>query len=411
MWLLKRFLADLIQHGTLTLKNHRGYAYTFGDGSGSKITVRLHDRAIAYKIALHPELYVGEAYMDGRLTLEEGSLAEFLDCVMSNLEHRWHRVQRPLAMLVRCALAFLQEHNRLSAAQRNVAHHYNLSDDLYALFLDPARQYSCAYFETPGDSLEMAQQAKMRHIAKKLLLAPGQRVLDIGSGWGGLSMHLAETAHVSTHGITLSTEQLAYASQAAKQRGLSNICEFELRDYRETEEQYNRIVSVGMFEHVGRPNYRTYFQKIADLLTDDGVALIHTIGHFDGPSAGNPWISKYIFPGGYCPSLSEIIGPIESAGLVITDVEVLRLHYAETLRHWRTRFEAQWDKARALYDERFCRMWEFYLCICEMAFRYGGQTVFQIQLAKRQDAVPLTRNYLYSDQAEHAVSAPQRQWA
>jgi cyclopropane-fatty-acyl-phospholipid synthase len=294
----------------------------------------------------------------------------------------------------------------VSAARANVAHHYDLSDTLYDLFLDADRQYSCAYYMSFDDTLERAQEQKKRHLAAKLLLRSGHRVLDIGSGWGGLALYIAQAADVDVTGVTLSTEQHGYSNQRVDKAGLTDRVRFELKDYRHENGRYDRIVSVGMFEHVGVGHFREYFDKIRDLLTDDGVALIHTIGAADGPGAAHAWIRKYIFPGGYSPALSEVVPIIERAGLHITDIEVLRLHYAETLKAWRQRFMANRDRVSAIYDERFCRMWEFYLAGCEAGFRHSGLVVFQIQVSKRIDTVPLTRDYILEWEHSHA-SAPE----
>jgi cyclopropane-fatty-acyl-phospholipid synthase len=306
---------------------------------------------------------------------------------------------------LRQLLRHLLMHNPIGKAQQNVAHHYDLNDDLYDLFLDPERQYSCAYYASPEDSLEEAQMRKMRHIAAKLCLVPGQKLLDIGSGWGGLGLFLAREAGVDVTGVTLSVEQQTYAEARATREGISEQARFVLRDYREEPDSYDRVVSVGMLEHVGARHYDEYFTKVATLLKKDGVAMIHTIGRVSGPSAPNPWFRKYIFPGGYIPALSEITPAIEKSGLVISDLEVLRLHYAETLKAWRARFMARRGEVAALYDERFCRMWEFYLAACEAGFRYNGLVVFQLQLAHNADAVPLTRDYLAA--AETVLETPQ----
>jgi cyclopropane-fatty-acyl-phospholipid synthase len=288
----------------------------------------------------------------------------------------------------------LMQRNGIARSQRNVAHHYDLSSRLYDLFLDEDKQYSCAFFERPTDTLEAAQLTKKRRIAAKLALAPGQRVLDIGSGWGGLALHLAQNTGADVTGITLSQEQLRLAQERAAKAGVEGQVRFRLEDYRQTSGTFDRIVSVGMFEHVGLAQYSSFFKKVASLLADDGVALIHTIGRSDRPGSTNPWIAKYIFPGGYMPALSEIVPLVERADLIVTDVEVLRLHYASTLAEWRRRFAANREEAKALYDERFCRMWEFYLAGAEMGFRYGGLVVFQLQLAKRVDILPLARDYM-----------------
>jgi cyclopropane-fatty-acyl-phospholipid synthase len=344
--------------------------------------------------------------MDGALVVEDGDIYEFLNLCFSNLGwsngHGLRRVRASLRRRVRR----VAQHNPIPVARANVAHHYDLSDTLYELFLDADRQYSCAYFMAPNDTLERAQEQKKRHIAAKLLLRSGQRILDIGSGWGGLAFYLAQVPDVGVTGVTLSTEQRAYAQRRAAEIGVSDRARFLLKDYRQEEGRYDRIVSVGMFEHVGSAHYREYFEKVRDLLEDDGVALIHTIGRADGPGAANAWINKYIFPGGYVPALSEILPAIERAGLYVTDVEVLRLHYAETLKAWRQRFSANRDRVAAIYDERFCRMWEFYLAGCEAAFRHAGLVNFQIQVAKRVDTVPLTRDYIVEWERAHAEDIP-----
>jgi cyclopropane-fatty-acyl-phospholipid synthase len=323
-----------------------------------------------------------------------GSIYDVAALAMRNLA-----LQPPIKLLrmrehVRMALRKLHQRNDQARSRHNVAHHYDLNGRLYELFLDSDRQYSCAYFEYPGQSLEAAQLSKKRHIAAKLMVDPGHRVLDIGSGWGGLALYLGERCGAQVTGITLSEEQLGSACARAQRQGLTGQVEFRLQDYRSIEDRFNRIVSVGMFEHVGVGYYDAFFSKVSELLTDDGVMLLHSIGSMDGPCVNNPWVTKYIFPGGYTPALSEVLPAIERAGLIVTDIEILRLHYAETLREWRERFLARRGEAKVLYDERFCRMWEFYLAGCEAGFRYGGLMVFQIQIAKRLDAVPLTRDYI-----------------
>jgi cyclopropane-fatty-acyl-phospholipid synthase len=350
---------------------------------------RITSRFWVLFILLNAGLAVGEAYMDGGLVLEEGGLADFINLIGLNARYR----PRPPRGLVSQWKRIAQEANARRRARRNVAHHYDLGDELYRRFLDRDLQYSCAYFSTPDMTLDEAQLAKKRHIAAKLLLEPGQRVLDIGCGWGGLALTLAQESGVSVEGITLSAEQLQEARHRADAAGLADRVSFSLTDYRDATGPYDRIVSVGMFEHVGRPNYQAFFDKVAELLADEGVALIHTIGR-PRPGVTNGWIGKYIFPGGHAPSLSEMIPAIERSGLMMTDLEFLRLHYAYTLRAWRDRFSAHRDEIAALYDERFCRMWEFYLGVSEMSFRQGTQQVFQLQLTKRVDAVPTTRDYM-----------------
>ena len=393
--MLRGLLNSIVKHGTLTLLRPDGARDTFGSGA-PRVTVNLHDRAAMAELALNPELKLGELYMDGRLTVEEGDIADVLSLLMRNigtgapprgiiwLADRIRRLLRPLG-----------QYNPISRAKDHVAHHYDLSGKLYDLFLDQDRQYSCAYFSQPGASLDEAQVAKKRHIAAKLYCdRPGLKVLDIGCGWGGLALDLARDCKANVLGITLSEEQLGVARARAAKAHLEDRCRFELVDYRKLDDKFDRIVSVGMFEHVGVPYYQTYFDRVRDLLTDDGVALIHTIGRSDGAGATNPWIRKYIFPGGYTPALSEMLPVIEKAGLMVSDVEILRLHYAETLKEWRRRFKAHWAEAAALYDERFCRMWEFYLAGSEMGFRHEGLVVFQVQLVKNVDALPITRDYM-----------------
>jgi cyclopropane-fatty-acyl-phospholipid synthase len=298
----------------------------------------------------------------------------------------------------------ITQHNPIGLARRHVAHHYDLSDGLFDLFLDRDRQYSCAYFESPNNSLEQAQDAKKRHIAAKLMLEPGMKVLDIGSGWGGMALYLAKAAQVDVTGVTLSVEQQQVAERRAREAGLADRVRFHLLDYREEPGRYDRIVSVGMFEHVGAKHFSEFFRKMRELLVDDGVALLHSIGRFDGAGTTNAWLRKYIFPGAYAPALSEVAAVVERSGLLMTDIEILRLHYAETLKEWRRRFELNRDTVRAMYDERFCRMWEFYLVACEMAFRFGGQMVFQMQLARRLDTVPITRDYIGQWESDHAMA-------
>ena len=391
--LLTGFLDRAITQGTLTLILPDGSRHISGSGT-PQITARITTRKTLRRIALDPDLAVGEAYMDATLQILDGDIYDFLDLCLGNLRGRQQSRLRSIWQTVRRIARPLALHNPVRRAQRNVAHHYDLSDQLYDLFLDADRQYSCAYYVSPDDTLEAAQAQKKRHIAAKLLLAPGQKVLDIGSGWGGLARSIARDAGADVTGLTLSREQLTYANAQTKAAGLDDRVQFHLRDYRLETGHYDRIVSVGMFEHVGPGHYQTYFNTVADRLKDDGVALIHTIGMSSGPSAPGAWIKKYIFPGGYVPALSEIIPAIEQNGLIVTDIEVLRLHYAETLRAWRQRFTAKRHQVAALYDERFCRMWEFYLAACEASFRHNGLVVFQIQLAKRNDAAPLTRDYI-----------------
>ena len=385
----------MIRTGRLTVIDAAGRVHPFGPGeSGPDVSVRLHDPLLPMRILLRPSLALGEAYMDGTITIEQGTLRDLLHLCTSNLEalgrHPIGAVRGELDRMLRR----LQQDNRLGRARANIAHHYDLSGALYDLFLDRDRQYSCAYFHTGAETLEEAQEKKKRHIMAKLLLEPGMRVLDVGSGWGGLALEMAQTARVDVTGLTLSQEQLSVATERAVAAGLSSHVRFALRDYREEQGTYDRIVSVGMFEHVGVAHYRAYFDTLRNRLNPDGIVLVHAIGRADPPGSTDPWLRKYIFPGGYCPALSEVLAAVERSGLWVTDIEILRLHYAETLRHWLERFEANRDRAQAIYDERFCRMWEFYLAVCEAAFRNGPMMVFQLQLVRRRDAVPLTRDYI-----------------
>jgi len=351
---------------------------------------------------------VPDAYMNGSLTIEEGSLYDFLDILTLNEEGSPGARLMWLGDIAGRVLRYIHQYNPVHRARRNVEHHYDLSDQLYELFLDRDRQYSCAYFQSPEDDLETAQANKKRHIAAKLLLSPGQKVLDIGSGWGGLALYLASECGAEVTGLTLSQEQLKVAQRRAAAAGLSDRVHFHLRDYREERGEYDRIVSVGMFEHVGVTQYGVFFDKLNALLKPDGVALLHSIGRMDGPGTTNPWLRKYIFPGGYCPALSEVVPVAERRRLWITDVEILRLHYAKTLRAWRARFQQNREQIRALYDERFCRMWETYLVGAELSFRNQGMLVFQMQLAKAVGTVPLTRDYITDWERAHGDASENR---
>ena len=404
-------LSQFVRRGSLELVTARGTRLILGDGDEPKVVMRFADRATERLFLWDPELKLGELFTDGRILIEEGSIYDFFQLVMQDSGGDRSKLPVQLTRRLRSIARWLRTENRLSEAKRNVAHHYDLDERLYRLFLDSDRQYSCAYFEHPDQSLEDAQLAKKRHIAAKLLIEPGHNVLDIGSGWGGLALYLAEIAGAgSVKGITLSEEQLAASRRRAAERGLNQVVSFELDDYRAVHGRFDRIVSVGMFEHVGPKFYDAYFQAVARLLADRGVTLLHTIGRTGTPDYTNPWITKYIFPGGHLPTLSEIMPPVERAGLAITDVEVLRLHYAETLRAWRERFLARREEATQLYDERFCRMWECYLSMAEASFRFEDVVVFQLQLAKRNDVVPLTRDYVSEREAalRSAEQAPMR---
>jgi cyclopropane-fatty-acyl-phospholipid synthase len=395
MLLFDFFFNRLIRYGRLTVIDADGKARIYQGkpkDAFPPVTIRLHDPSIHWKLPLRPAMTVGEGYMDGTLTIEEGTLYEFLAMVSENmhkLDRRYSPGERHSAML-----RFLQQWNPVSSSKRNVAHHYDLSGAFYDLFLDSDRQYSCAYFSNAEMSLEEAQRAKKKHIMAKLLLQPGQRVLDIGSGWGGLALSMARDYDVDVTGITLSEEQLKVSQRRVEEAQLTHKVRFKLCDYRQIADQFDRIVSVGMFEHVGVGYYQTFFDRLCDLLTDDGVALLHSIGRSSGSGATNPWIRKYIFPGGYTPALSEVLPKVERSGLIVTDIELLFPHYAETLRHWAARFAKHRASAAKIYDERFCRMWEFYLAGAETAFRYQGLMVFQMQMTKNYAVVPPTRDYI-----------------
>lgn len=396
------FLGGLIRTGTLVVNDENGRSHRFGDGTAPRVRIQIHDPAMLRRMAVNPSMALGEGYMNGQFDIIDGDVRALLDLGVKNYARQSAHAHHWPVWATRL-INFFYQHNPRNRARRNVAHHYDLSEELYRLFLDADRQYSCAYFQTPDDDLETAQRQKKRHLAAKLLLQPGQKVLDIGCGWGGLGLYLSGHADVEVVGVTLSEEQHKVACARAEASGLSQRADFRLTDYRDLSERFDRIVSVGMFEHVGLKHYDEYFRKVYDLLTDDGVAVVHTIGRTDGPGVTNSWIRKYIFPGGYVPALSEMMPAIERAGLVVTDVEILRLHYAETLKHWYERFMEHRNEVLALYDERFCRMWEFYLAGCEASFRHWGQVVFQVQLARRQDAVPLTRDYITDTEREWAA--------
>ncbi|OAN73137.1 cyclopropane-fatty-acyl-phospholipid synthase [Jannaschia sp. EhC01] len=394
-WILDRMMRDFVKVGTFVLTYPDGTRRTYGDGQAPKIEMTFHDKALPRRVVLSPDMALGEGYMDGTITFAGDDLDGFLSLATMNIaraDEAWWRVLSARLHKVR---RLFDQWNPAHKARANVAHHYDLSSTLYDLFLDEDRQYSCAYFADPSMSLDAAQRAKKHHIAGKLLLRPGMRVLEIGCGWGGMALTLARDYGVEVLGVTLSEEQHRIATERAKAAGLQDRVTFRLQDYRDVTGQFDRIVSIGMFEHVGAPHFREYFRHVHDLLTEDGVALIHSIGRAHPPGHTSPWIQKYIFPGGYCPSLSEMAAAVEHEDLYPTDIEVWRLHYAETLRHWSARFKAREQEARALFDERFCRMWRYYLKAAEVTFRHNRQCVFQFQMARRQEAVPLTRDYLY----------------
>ena len=391
--LLDLLLRRVVHAGDLTLIDSQERPYRYGDGTDAAVVVRLADKRLEHRLLLDPHLALGEGYMSGQLRMERGRIYDLLDLLASNTQRRplpsWTAGFDAARFIIRRIMQF----NPTERARRNVAHHYDIDGAIYDLFLDRDRQYSCAYF-VKDMGLDAAQVAKKRHLVAKLALEPGQRVLDIGSGWGGLGIYLAKAVGANVTGVTLSTEQLKISNERVAGEGLQQTVRFEHKDYRELDSQFDRIVSVGMLEHVGVNHYATYFRKIAQCLAEDGVALIHTIGRLGPPTATDPFIARYIFPGGYIPALSEIAPAIERAGLIVADIEILRLHYAKTLRAWRQRFIANWRKAADIRDERFCRMWEFYLAGSEAAFRYQGLVVFQVQLVKRINALPITRDYM-----------------
>jgi cyclopropane-fatty-acyl-phospholipid synthase len=395
--LLRYFLGQFVRRGSMTFTTARGARFTCGDGTGKPVAVRFLTADAERRVLLNPELALGEVFMEGAFVVENGTIADALAILLDqpDILPRWTLLQRSLRYLVR----HIQQFNPPSRSKQNVARHYDLDGRLYSLFLDADKQYSCAYFETPDMTLDDAQLAKKRHLAAKLLIERGHRVLDIGSGWGGLGLYLAEITGADVTGITLSTEQLQVSNARAAEKNLTRSARFVLEDYRTVSGSFERIASVGMFEHVGVDFYETYFRRCADLLTEDGIMVLHSIGRSEGPDVSNPWIAKYIFPGGYIPALSEVMRAVERSGLLVCDIEILRLHYAETLKAWRERFMARREEAVRLYDERFARMWEFYLAGSEMTFRKQNMMVFQIQLAKRQGVVPVTRNYIAREEA------------
>ncbi len=406
--LLGFVLGAYIRRGNLRLITSRGRTFCFGDGTGKPVAVRFTTRAAERAVLFDPELKFGETYMDGTLVIEEGTLPDVFAVVLGQDNDDGGRWAHAL-WLLRYLKRRWQQLNIRTRAWRNVAHHYDLDGQLYSLFLDADRQYSCGYFESPDQSLDDAQLAKKRHLAAKLLIERGHRVLDIGCGWGGLALYLAEFCGARVTGVTLSKEQHALARQRAAEKNLSQAIEFRLEDYRDVEGKFDRIVSVGMFEHVGVNFYEAFFRRCTELLNDDGVLLLHAIGRSQGPGITNPWVAKYIFPGGYIPALSEVLPCIERTGLLVTDVEILRLHYAETLKAWRERFLAHREQVEQIYDPRFVRMWEFYLASSEMAFREQAMMVFQLQITKRQGIVPMTRDYITHEESRlRAVEGRQR---
>lgn len=402
--MLHALLSRAIRHGRLTVQYPDGSSHRYGDGVGPEAGFRILTPRAARRLVTNPGLSFGESYMDGAIEPMDGRLLEVLQTLMANMLHGVSHPMEHLLQIWRQARRRIDQFNPVPRSRRNVAHHYDLNGRLYALFLDRDRQYSCAYFPTGAETLEQAQAAKKRHIAAKLSLTrPGLEVLDIGSGWGGMALSLARDHGARVTGITLSQEQLLESRRRAAEAGLTEQCRFELMDYRDWHRPVDRIVSVGMFEHVGIGNYTTFFRAIRRALRPDGVALVHAIGRSDGPGSTNPWLTKYIFPGGYSPALSEVLPAIERSGLFATDIEILRLHYALTLREWRRRFAANRDAIQSLYDERFCRMFEFYLAASEASFRNGGLINWQVQLTPQMETLPLTRDYM--QETERSLAA------
>ena len=407
----------MVRYGRLEVVFPDGSTQRFGDGVGPDVAVEIKDKKAVWRLLHDPELAFGELYMEGRIEVVRGDLYDVIAVGSANLWKSdglfWIKTLEKL----RDAMLWVSRRNDRDRAKKNVEQHYDLDRRLYDLFLDQDMQYSCAYFENANQSLDEAQLAKKRHIAAKLLIDEGHRALDIGCGFGGMGLYLAGQTGASVTGVTLSEEQHGIARGRAEAAGLAERAEFRLQDYRDVEGPFDRIVSVGMFEHVGLAHFDEFFAHVRRLLSDDGVMLLHAIGRSGGFGYTNPWVAKYIFPGGYIPAVSEVLLAIERNGLLVTDVEILRLHYADTLKHWRERFNARRDEARALYDERFCRMWDFYLAGAEASFRVSGNMVFQIQIAKRQDIVPRTRDYVGAREEtlrrreQPVVAPPRRQTA
>ena len=393
---LARFLNKLFKKDGFILINAYSKKYIIGlPKKKNPIIIKILNKKLHYKLLFRPDLYFGEAYSDGTIIFENGTLADFLDIALMNIGRGELNFFSKLINKLNGSYRYLTNFNFIKKSKMNVAHHYDLSDDLYNLFLDPKKQYSCGYFKSVNDSLEIAQNNKIQHIIKKLNIQPNQKVLDIGCGWGSLAIDIAKSINCEVTGITLSQNQFNYCIKQAKEHNLENQVNFKLIDYRQLDEKFDRIVSVGMFEHVGRKFYKKFFKQINKLLNDDGISLIHTIGSVNPPRDPHPWITKYIFPGGYTPSLSEVIRPIEKAELIVSDIEVLKLHYSYTLRHWKENCLKNKDQIIKMFDLRFFRMWEFYLASCESAFKWGDQVVYQFQLTKNYSSTSVTRDYIY----------------
>jgi len=395
MALISRLIGPLLKKGRITLIQPDGSRETYGPGGGKELTVRFADKRVAFDLVRNPRLMVGETYMDGRLVIEDGTILDLLELITG--ANRWEDGGKGRALMRKGKIKGLKRllrRNPAEKSRRNVTHHYDLKDELYELFLDGDRQYSCAYFTDPGNSLEQAQADKKAHIAAKLYLKPGMRVLDIGSGWGGTALYLNRVADVDVLGITLSEEQLKVARRRAEEAGVSDRVKFELIDYRHLEGKFDRIVSIGMFEHVGAAHYEEFYASCRDLLAEDGVMLLHTIGKLGQAGAPDPFTDKWVFPGYHLPSLSQMSDASERVRLIASDVEMLRLHYAYTLRHWLERASAARDQIVAMYDERFFRMWEFYLAGGIVMFESGAACNYQIQYIRDRHAVPITRDYM-----------------
>ena len=393
---LARFLNKLFEKDGFILIDAESKKYIIGSPKNQDpIRIKLLDKKLHYKLLFRPDLYFGEAYSDGTIVIENGSLTDFLDLALMNIGRKELNFFSQLLNKLSGTYRYLTNFNFIKKSKMNVAHHYDLSDDLYDLFLDPKKQYSCAYFKNENDSLETAQNNKIQHIIKKLNIKPNQKVLDIGCGWGSLVIDIAKSTNCEVTGITLSENQFNYCVKKTKELNLENQVTFKLMDYRQLNEKFDRIVSIGMFEHVGRKFYKNYFKQLEKLLSKDGISLIHTIGSVNPPRDPHPWITKYIFPGGYTPSLSEVTAPIEKAGLIVSDIEVLKMHYSYTLRHWKENCIANNEKIIQMFDKKFFRMWEFYLASCESAFKWGDQVVYQLQLTKNYTSTPTTRDYIY----------------
>ena len=393
---LARFLNKLFQKDGFILIDAHSKKYIIGlPKNKNPITVKILDKKLHYKLLFRPDLYFGEAYSDGSIVIENGTLTDFLDITLMNLGRGEFNFFSNLINKLNGSYRYLTNFNFIKRSKLNVVHHYDISDALYDLFLDPKKQYSCAYFKNENDSLETAQNNKIQHIIKKLNIQPNQKILDIGCGWGSLAIDIAKSTNCEVTGITLSENQFNYCTKKAKELNLGNQVKFKLVDYRQLDEKFDRIVCVGMFEHVGRKFYKKFFNQIEKLLNDDGVSLIHTIGSVNPPRDPHPWITKYVFPGGYTPSLSEVVIPIEKANLIVSDIEVLKLHYSHTLRHWKENCVNNKEQIIKLFDEKFFRMWEFYLASCESAFKWGDQVVYQLQLTKNFISTPTTRDYIY----------------